>query len=128
MTTAVASPPSFQSLPRLGWNGGGGPTGGFNSMSAEEVSRMFMPQRNWPAEDEFLHPAISSSSSSTSTSTITTNPQTPGSYSHSEWRVKRASRTEKEARKRGLLARIKRRKQARLEYEVAEQHKLRPLE
>lgn len=76
MTTAVASPPSYQSLPRLGWNGGSGPTGGFNSMSAEEVSRMFMPQRKGPQRTNSSS-SISSSSSSTSTSTITANTQTP---------------------------------------------------
>ncbi|RMZ88162.1 hypothetical protein DV736_g4604, partial [Chaetothyriales sp. CBS 134916] len=44
MTTAVASPPTFQSLPRLGWNGAN-TGGGFSAMSTEDVSRIFIPQR-----------------------------------------------------------------------------------
>lgn len=48
-------------------------------MSAEEVSRMFMPQRKGPQRTNSSSSisSSSSSSSSTSTSTITTNPQTP---------------------------------------------------
>jgi hypothetical protein len=45
-------------------------------MSAEEVSRMFMPQRKGPQRTNSSS-SISSSSSSTSTSTITANTQTP---------------------------------------------------
>lgn len=41
--TAVASPPSLQSLPL--WKSGNGPEGSLDSMSAEEVSRMFMPRK-----------------------------------------------------------------------------------
>jgi pSer/pThr/pTyr-binding forkhead associated (FHA) protein len=64
MTTAVASPPSFQSLPRLGWNNSASPSG-LNSMSADDVSRMFMPPRK-------TVPRTNSSSSVSSTSSLST--------------------------------------------------------
>ena len=66
MTTAVASPPSLQSLPRLGWNNGNGAAGGLTSMSADDVTRMFMPQRKTVPRTNSSS-SISSSSSSTST-------------------------------------------------------------
>ena len=59
--TAVASPPSVQSLPR--WESGKNGGEGLESMSAEEVTRMFMPRKS----------AQRQNSSSSSTSTPTTN-------------------------------------------------------
>ncbi|KAL4872402.1 hypothetical protein BDV12DRAFT_162144 [Aspergillus spectabilis] len=64
--TAVASPPSVQTGPRLGWyDSGNGGQGALSSMNADEVSRMFMPRKT-------LHRSNSSSSigSNSSTSTI----------------------------------------------------------
>ncbi|RAK77162.1 putative cytoplasm to vacuole targeting Vps64 [Aspergillus fijiensis CBS 313.89] len=44
--TAVASPPSVQTGPRMGWfDTGNGGQGAFSSMDAEEVSRTFMPRK-----------------------------------------------------------------------------------
>lgn len=69
--TAVASPPSVQSDSRLGWyNSGNGGQGDAAPMSADEVSRIFMPRKS-------LQRSSSSSSvgSSTSASTVTSTPQ-----------------------------------------------------
>src|SRR6266498_3445242 len=63
--TAVASPPSFQSLPRLGWNSNNTGQGGLNPMSADDVSRMFMPRKSVQRTNSSS--SIASSSSSTST-------------------------------------------------------------
>ncbi|PGH13451.1 hypothetical protein AJ80_06320 [Polytolypa hystricis UAMH7299] len=61
--TAVASPPSVQSVPRLGWypdiNGG---QGALTSPGTEDVSRMFMPRKSVQRTN--------SSSSLSSTSTV----------------------------------------------------------
>jgi pSer/pThr/pTyr-binding forkhead associated (FHA) protein len=73
MTTAVASPPSFQSLPRLGWNSGASPSG-LNSMSADDVSRMFMPQRK-TVQRTNSSSSVSSSSSTSSTATAVQSSQ-----------------------------------------------------
>ncbi|PYH40565.1 putative cytoplasm to vacuole targeting Vps64 [Aspergillus saccharolyticus JOP 1030-1] len=44
--TAVASPPSVQTGPHMGWfDTGSGGQGAFSSMDAEEVSRTFMPRK-----------------------------------------------------------------------------------
>ena len=67
--TAVASPPSVQSLPR--WNSGNG-TEGLDSMSAEEVTRMFMPRKS--AQRQISSSSISSASSSSSTGTTISAP------------------------------------------------------
>ena len=80
MTTAVASPPSFQSLPRLGWNTGNAGSGALNSMSADEVSRMFMPQRK---SVQRTNSSSSISSSNSSTSTISASSQPPSTSSAS---------------------------------------------
>lgn len=75
MTTAVASPPSFhQPLSRVGWNNNSGSAGGLNSMSADDVSRMFMPQRKSVQRTN----SSSSIASNSSTSTISA-PQQPSS-------------------------------------------------
>ncbi|MCJ1319054.1 hypothetical protein MMC15_004387 [Xylographa vitiligo] len=72
--TAVASPPSFQSLPRLGWNSGNSTQGGLNSMSADDVTRMFMPRKGLEKTNSSSSLSSTSSvSSSTSDSTATTN-------------------------------------------------------
>lgn len=64
--TAVASPPSVQSGPRLGWyNTGNGGQDGLSSVNADEVSRMFMPQKTLQRSN-----SSSSLGSSTSTSTV----------------------------------------------------------
>ncbi|KAL2822148.1 hypothetical protein BDW59DRAFT_106729 [Aspergillus cavernicola] len=68
--TAVASPPSVQTGPRLGWyDSGNGGQGALSSMNADEVSRMFMPRKT-------LHRSNSSSSigSTSSNSTIPASP------------------------------------------------------
>ena len=72
MTTAVASPPSFQSLPRLGWNSGAAPNG-LNSMSADDVSRMFMPQRKTVPRTNSSSSVSSSSSTSSTATTVNTS-------------------------------------------------------
>lgn len=66
--TAVASPPNLQPLPR--WNTVNGAEG-LDSMSAEEVSRMFMPRKSAPRQDS------SSSMSSASTTLATSHVPTP---------------------------------------------------
>ncbi|MCJ1381474.1 hypothetical protein MMC17_004585 [Xylographa soralifera] len=72
--TAVASPPSFQSLPRLGWNSDNSAQGGLNSMSADDVTRMFMPRKGLEKTGSSSSLSSASSvSSSTSDSTATTN-------------------------------------------------------
>ena len=71
--TAVASPPSVQSGPRLGWySAGNGGQGALTSMSADEVSRMFMPRKNLQRTNSSS--SLASNSSSSSTSTITAPP------------------------------------------------------
>ena len=72
MTTAVASPPSFQALPRLGWNGGN-TGGGFSAMSTEDVSRIFMPQRK-TVQRSSSSSSLASTASSSSTVTTTETP------------------------------------------------------
>ncbi|DAA73334.1 TPA_exp: Uncharacterized protein A8136_5259 [Trichophyton benhamiae CBS 112371] len=68
--TAVASPPSVQSAPRLGWypTGDGG-QGSLSSMSADEVSRMLMPRKSVQRSNSSS--SLSSNSSTSSTSTVT---------------------------------------------------------
>lgn len=72
MTTAVASPSSFQNISRLNWNGIGGSGGGFSAMSTDEVSRMFLPQRK-TVQRSNSSSSLSSTSSSGSTVTVTEN-------------------------------------------------------
>ena len=64
--TAVASPPTLQPLPR--WNSGD-EREGLDSMSAEEVTRMFMPRKSAQRTNSSSSMASSSSSTSTSAST-----------------------------------------------------------
>src|SRR5690242_2708353 len=71
MTTAVASPPNLQSLPRLGWNGGSA-GGGFSAMSTEDVSRIFMPQRKTVQRSNSSSSLASTASTSSTSSTATT--------------------------------------------------------
>ncbi|PLB45731.1 putative cytoplasm to vacuole targeting Vps64 [Aspergillus steynii IBT 23096] len=69
--TAVASPPSVQSGPRLGWyDSSNGGQGALSSMNADEVSRMFMPRKTVQRSN-----SSSSLGSNSSTSTVTTNAQ-----------------------------------------------------
>jgi len=93
MTTAVASPPSLQPLSRLGWNNNGGGQSGLNSMSADEVSRMFMPQRK-TVQRTNSSSSISSSNSSSSTISSAQQPSsssaTNGDSNH--WASKKKSR------------------------------------
>ncbi|KAJ9302944.1 hypothetical protein DTO271G3_318 [Paecilomyces variotii] len=64
--TAVASPPSVQSGPRLGWYASGnGGQGSLTSVNADEVSRMFMPRKSVQRSN-----SSSSISSTSSTSTV----------------------------------------------------------
>lgn len=72
MTTAVASPPSFNNISRLNWNGLNGNSGGFSSMSSEDVSRMFLPQRK-TVQRSASSSSLSSNSSTGSTVTLTQN-------------------------------------------------------
>ncbi|KAK5072181.1 hypothetical protein LTR64_004040 [Lithohypha guttulata] len=74
MTTIVASPPTFQSLPRLGWDGpSNNHQAGFSAMSSDDVSRMFMPQRKVATRSSSSSSLASnaSASSTSSTSTVT---------------------------------------------------------
>jgi FHA domain len=96
MTTAVASPPSFQPLSRLGWNSNSGGTGSLNSMSADEVSRMFMPQRKSIQRTNSSSSISSSTSTNSSSSTISASQQ-PSSNSvtngeSSQWSSKKKPR------------------------------------
>ncbi|KAE8353245.1 cytoplasm to vacuole targeting Vps64 [Aspergillus coremiiformis] len=69
--TAVASPPSVQSGPRLGWyDSGNGGQGALSSMNGDEVSRMFMPRKTVQRSN-----SSSSLGSTSSTSTVTSAPQ-----------------------------------------------------
>ncbi|PYI07239.1 hypothetical protein BO78DRAFT_386162 [Aspergillus sclerotiicarbonarius CBS 121057] len=69
--TAVASPPSVQSGPRLGWfDSGNGGQGALSSMDAEEVSRTFLPRRTVQRSN-----SSSSIGSTSSNSTAITTPQ-----------------------------------------------------
>lgn len=69
--TAVASPPSVQSGPRLGWyESGNGGQGALSSMNGDEVSRMFMPRKTIQRSN-----SSSSLGSTSSTSTVTSTPQ-----------------------------------------------------
>ena len=70
MTTAVASPPTFQALPRLGWNGGN-TGGGFSAMSTEDISRILVPQRK-VVQRSSSSSSLSSTASTSSDSTVTT--------------------------------------------------------
>ncbi|KAJ5601336.1 hypothetical protein N7510_010870 [Penicillium lagena] len=71
--TAVASPPSVQSGPRLGWyNSGDGGQGALPSVNANEVSRMFMPRKQIQRSN-----SSSSIASSSSTSTVSASSQDP---------------------------------------------------
>ncbi|KIW45457.1 uncharacterized protein PV06_03849 [Exophiala oligosperma] len=72
MTTAVASPPNFQNISRLNWNGAGNTGGGFSAMSTDEVSRIFMPQRK-TVHRSSSSSSLSSTSSTGSTVTLTQN-------------------------------------------------------
>ncbi|KAL4926807.1 putative cytoplasm to vacuole targeting Vps64 [Aspergillus undulatus] len=69
--TAVASPPSVQPGPRLGWYDSDAGQGALSAMNPDEVSRMFMPRNG-----KTLHRSNSSSSigSNSSTSTVIANP------------------------------------------------------
>lgn len=71
--TAVASPPSVQSGPRLGWySAGDGGQGALPSVNADEVSRMFMPRKQLQRSN-----SSSSIASSSSTSTVSPSSQDP---------------------------------------------------
>src|SRR6201996_4340206 len=72
MTTAVASPPSFNNISRLNWNGLNSTGGGFSAMSSDDVSRMFLPQRK-TVQRSASSSSLSSTSSSGSTVTLTQN-------------------------------------------------------
>lgn len=65
--TAVASPPNLEPLPRLGWNSS--ENGGQGGLSAEDVSRMFVPKKTPQSTS-----SASSLSSTTSVSSKTPNP------------------------------------------------------
>ena len=73
--TAVASPPSVQPLPRWDPNEHGGE--GLDSMSAEEVTRMFMPRKNTQRQNFSSSTTSSLSPTSGSASTTTSNSTGP---------------------------------------------------
>lgn len=79
--TAVASPPSVQSGPRLGWYSSGNGGQGLSSMETDEVSRVFMPRKSVQRSD-----SSSSLNSNSSTSTVAATPQnsTAGQNSNAE--------------------------------------------
>ena len=68
--TAVATPPSFQPLPRLGWTSVNHTPGDLNSVGADDFAGMFMPRK--APQRTNSSSSISSSASSSSTSTIST--------------------------------------------------------
>lgn len=78
MTTIVQSPPTFQSLQGLSWDGPNGNQAGFPAMSTEDVSRMFMPHRKVVTRSSSSS-SLASNSSVSSTSTVTS----PNDTSHS---------------------------------------------
>jgi len=78
MTTIVQSPPTFQSLPRLGWDGPSGSQAGFSAMTNEDVSRMFMPQRKVVTRSSSSS-SLASNASISSTTTITPTNENPPS-------------------------------------------------
>src|ERR1700684_3520388 len=67
---SIASPPTFQPGPRLGWNSGDSAQG-LTSMSAEDVSRIFMPRK--VPERSNSSSSLSSVSSLSSTASTSTN-------------------------------------------------------
>lgn len=74
MTTIVASPQTFQSLPRVGWDGpSGNHQSGFPPMSNDDVSRMFMPQRKVVTRSSSSSSLASNSSASSSTTVTSAN-------------------------------------------------------
>ena len=76
--TAVASPPSLQSLPRLGWNSSSSShAGGLNSMSAEEVSRIVLPRKG-PQRSNSSSSINSAASAASDTSAVTVLSATDG--------------------------------------------------
>ncbi|KAI3056034.1 hypothetical protein CBS147352_2629 [Aspergillus niger] len=88
--TAVASPPSVQSGPHLGWfDSGNGGQGALSSMDAEEVSRTFLPRRTVQRSN-----SSSSLASTSSTSTAIVTPQPPNAghvnnVEHATWSAKK---------------------------------------
>ncbi|KAI9688972.1 MAG: hypothetical protein M1822_000709 [Bathelium mastoideum] len=76
--TAVAPPLTFQPTSRTGWNAGSAGQSGLASMSAEDVSRMFMPRKSAQRTNSSSSLASSASSASTvSASTAQTNGVSP---------------------------------------------------
>lgn len=77
--TAVASPPSVQSLPR--WNSGNG-TEALDSVSAEEVTRLFMPRKSAqrPNSSSSTVPALSPSLAGTTIPAPAPLPQMNGEH------------------------------------------------
>ena len=79
--TAVASPPSLQPLPRLGWNPSG--NGALNPMSADDVSRIVLPRKG-PQRSNSSSSVTSASSASSvgsnasAVTSITTEPKAKG--------------------------------------------------
>src|SRR5438552_1654947 len=81
--TAVASPPSVQSVPRLGWySAGNGGQGALASSSADDVSRMFMPRKSVQRTNSSS--SLASSLSSTSTVSAPSQHSNAGPSSNTE--------------------------------------------
>ncbi|OJJ51368.1 hypothetical protein ASPZODRAFT_138470 [Penicilliopsis zonata CBS 506.65] len=83
--TAVASPPSVQSGPRLGWySSGNGGQGALSSMN-DEVSRMFMPRKNVQRSNSSSSLSSTSSTSSSSTIQSSHHQDTNAAQSNHDW-------------------------------------------
>ncbi|CRG85701.1 ERC protein 2 [Talaromyces islandicus] len=88
--TAVASPPSVQSGPRLGWYSTGN-TGqaALGSMNTDDVSRMFLPRKGVQRTNSSSSLSSNSSTSSTSTVTHAANGATTNGASSTTWSSKK---------------------------------------
>lgn len=82
MTTIVASPPTYQSLPRINWNASPAGQAGYMDISNEDVSRMFAPQRKLVTRSSSSS-SLNSDVSSTSTSTLTSTTDS-SQFSHAD--------------------------------------------
>ena len=88
--TAVASPPSLHSLPRLGWNSINGISGSGDSMSSDESTRMFMPRKSVQRTNSSSSVASTSSSSSTISASSVQNTNGVGTGSDGpQWATKK---------------------------------------
>ncbi|OKL60761.1 hypothetical protein UA08_04272 [Talaromyces atroroseus] len=91
--TAVASPPSVQSGPRLGWySTGNGGQAALGSMNTEDVSRMFMPRKSVQRSNSSSSLSSNASTSSTSTVSHLSNGTSSNGDTSAPWSKKKAGR------------------------------------